>query len=99
MSKKKTDFKCDVSSKKNGDRFAQLHHAQKTALDDTANALQRIIRQQRLTEEMKAPFAGNVTDAKKDVLDAMVNLAIASSGSELSTARSLLSDYGLEDII
>jgi hypothetical protein len=48
---------------------------------------------------MKAPFAGNVTDAKKDVLDAMVNLAIASSGSELSTARSLLSDYGLEDII
>ena len=39
MSKEKTDLKCDVSSKKIGDTFAQLHHAQKTALDVTANAL------------------------------------------------------------
>ena len=99
MSKKKTDYKCDVSLKKNGDRIAQLHHAHKTALDDTANALQSIIRQQKLTDELKAPYAGNVTDAKKEVIDAMVNLAIASSGSKLSKARSLLSDYGLEDMI
>lgn len=99
MSKKKTDYKCDVSLKKNGDRIAQLHHAQKTALDDTANALQSIIRQQKLTDELKAPFAGNVADAKKEVIDAMVNLAIASSGSKLSKARSLLSDYGLEEMI
>lgn len=99
MSKKKTDYKCDVPLKKNGDRIAQLHHAQKTALDDTANALQSIIRQQKLTDELKAPFAGNVTDAKKEVIDAMVNLAIASSGLKLSKARSLLSDYGLEDMI
>ena len=99
MSKQKTDYKCAVSLKKNGDRIAQLHHAQKTALDDTANALQSIIRQQKLTDELKAPFAGNVTDAKKEVIDAMVNLAIASSGSKLSKARSLLSDYGLEEMI
>ena len=98
MKRKITDFSCGTVQSME-EITAQLHHAQKVALDDTANALQSIIRQQRITEEMKAPFAGNVTDAKKDVLDAMVNLAIASSGSELSTARSLLSDYGLEDII
>jgi hypothetical protein len=74
MNQEMTENKCDSLSKKNGDTIAQLHHAQKTALDDTATALQSIIRQQQLTEAIDTSHQGNVTDAKKDVIDAMVTL-------------------------
>lgn len=99
MNQEMTENKCDSLSKKNGDTIAQLHHAQKTALDDTATALQSIIRQQQLTEAIDTSHQGNVTDAKKDVIDAMVNLAIASSDGSFAKTRDILFEYGLEDMI
>jgi hypothetical protein len=96
---KKTLPKCDMASSQNEELVAQLHHAQKVALDDTANALESIILQQKLTIAVHAPYESNIMDAKKDVIDAMVNLAVASSGDDLEEVRAILSDYGLEDMI
>ena len=99
MSKKATSLKCDAAFKKNGDRAELLHRAQKTALDDTATALQSIIHQQKLTIQLEDSAVGNVTDAKKDIIDAMVNLAIASSEGSYTKTKEILAGYGLDDIV
>lgn len=85
--------------KKNGDSSQQLILARRAALDDTAKALQSIISQQKLTSQLKDERYGNVLEAKKDVVDAMVNLAIASSHGSHSKTKEILSGYGLEDMI
>lgn len=41
----------------------------------------------------------NFITLKNDVIDAMVNLAIASSDGSFAKTRDILSEYGLEDMI
>ena len=97
--KNEQSVKCGCPCKKNGDSLQQLSLARRAALDDTAKALQSIISQQKLTSEIKDQRYGNVLEAKKDVVDAMVNLAIASSEGSHTKTREILSGYGLEDMI
>ena len=76
-----------------------MHHAQKVALDDTANALQSITELEKLTNDTKQPNKGNVLDAKQDLWDAMVQLGIvASNGEGYAKIKEILSNYGLEDL-
>jgi hypothetical protein len=47
----------------------------------------------------KHPTPGNILDAKKDLWDAMVNLAIvASRGGGYDMVKEILAGYGLEEI-
>ena len=74
-----------------------MHHAQKVALDDTANALQSITELEKLTNDTKQPNKGNVLDAKQDLWDAMVQLGIvASNGEGYAKIKEILSNYGLD---
>lgn len=97
--KNENSVKCGCPCKKNGDSSQQLSQARRAALDDTAKALQSIISQQKLTSEINDQRYGNVLEAKKDVVDAMVNLAIASSEGSHSRIKEILSGYGLDDMI
>lgn len=97
--KSKTQPKCDMAVSQNEEIKAQLKHAQKVAMDDTASALESIIRQQKLTKVAGAPKWGNVRDAKQEVIEAMVSLAIAASEDGLKGAKAILSDYGLEHMV
>ena len=97
--KLKTQPKCDMAVSQNEEITAQLKHAQRVAMDDTANALDSIIYQQKLTIAADAPNVGNVKEAKQEVIEAMVSLAIAASEDGLEGARALLSDYGLEHMV
>ena len=76
-----------------------LEKAQLKALDDCAAALQSIIDLHAIVDETNQPTPGNVLDAKKDLCDAMVNLAIAASkGDGYAKIKEILAGYGLEDI-
>jgi hypothetical protein len=75
----------------NEELTAQLKHAQRVAMDDTANALDSIIQQQKLTIAADAPNVGNVKDTKQEVIEAMVSMAIAASEDGLEGARALFS--------
>ena len=76
-----------------------MHHAQKVALDDTANALQSITELEKLAIDTNQPNKGNVLDAKQDLWDAMVQLGIvASNGEGYAKIKEILSNYGLEDL-
>ena len=97
--KLKTQPKCDMAVSQNEEVLAQLKHAQRTAMDDIANALESIIHQQKLTKAVRAPRWGNVRDAKQEVIEAMVSLAIAASDDGLNGAKAILSDYGLDHVI
>ena len=85
-----TQFRTEIGLAKDERRILQVN---------TAKALQSIISQQKLTSEIKDQRYGNVLEAKKDVVDAMVNLAIASSEGSHTKTREILSGYGLEDMI
>lgn len=98
MSEIKTENKCDDSPCKTG-LITQLHHAQNEALDVTAGSLRSIINLQKLAIRTHSDYVGNILDAKKDVIDAMVNLAVASSEEGMKGVRKILSGYGLEDMI
>ena len=81
------------------EKTAQLHHAQKVALDDTANALQSITELEQLAIETNQHNTGNVREAKQDLWDAMVQLGIvASNGEGYAKIKEILSNYGLEDL-
>lgn len=95
----KTLPKCDKTVSQNDDITTQLKHAQRAAMDDTAIALDSIILQQKLTVVADAPNVRNVKDAKQEVIEAMVSLAIAASEDGLDGARALLSDYGLDHMV
>ena len=76
-----------------------LEKAQLKALDDCAGALQSIIDLHAIVDETNQPTPGNVLDAKKDLWDAMVNLAIvASRGGGYDMVKEILAGYGLEEI-
>ena len=76
-----------------------LEKAQLKALDHCAAALQSIVDLHAIVDETNQPTPGNVLDAKKDLCDAMVNLAIAASkGGGYAKIKEILAGYGLEDI-
>ena len=76
-----------------------LEKAQLKALDDCAAALQSIVDLQEIVIAAKHPTPGNILDAKKDLWDAMVNLAIvASRGGGYDMVKEILAGYGLEEI-
>ena len=76
-----------------------LEKTQLKALDDCAGALQSIIDLHAIVTETKQPTPRNVLDAKNDLRDAMVNLAIvASRGGGYAKVKEILAGYGLEDI-
>ena len=76
-----------------------LEKAQLKALDDCAAALQSIADLHEIVDETNQPTPGNVLDAKKDLWDAMVNLAIvASRGGGYDMVKEILAGYGLEEI-
>ena len=98
MKRKITDLSCGTVQSME-EITVQLHHAQKVALDDTANALQSITELEKLTNDTKQPNKGNVLDAKQDLWDAMVQLGIvASNGEGYAKIKEILSNYGLEDL-
>ena len=98
MKRKITDLSCGTVQSMD-EITAQLHHAQKVALDDTANALQSITELEKLTSDTNQPNKGNVLDAKQDLWDAMVQLGIvASNGEGYAKIKEILSNYGLEDL-
>ena len=98
MKRKITDLSCGTIQSME-EKTAQLHHAQKTALDDTANALQSITELEQLAIETNQHNTGNVRDAKQDLWDAMVQLGIvASNGEGYAKIKEILSNYGLEDL-
>ena len=99
MKRKITDLSCGAIQSIQ-ERTAQLHHAQKVALDDTANALQSITELEQLATETNQPNKGNVLDAKQDLWDAMIQLGIvASNGEGYAKIKEILSNYGLEDLL
>ena len=76
-----------------------LEKAQLKALDHCAAALQSIADLHEIVDETNQPTPGNVLDAKKDLWDAMVNLAIvASRGGGYDMVKEILAGYGLEEI-
>ena len=76
-----------------------LEKAQLKALDDCAAALQSIVDLHEIVIATKHPTPGNILDAKKDLWDAMVNLAIvASRGGGYDMVKEILAGYGLEEI-
>ena len=81
------------------DASEQLKHFQKNSLSQTACALECIISQQRLSEQLEVPNIGNIVDAKKSIVDSMVNLAIVSSAGDYNKTREVLAEYGIEDMI
>ena len=98
MKRKISDFSCGTVQSME-EITAQLHHAQKVALDDTANALQRITELEKLPNDTTQPNKGNVHDAKQDLWDAMVQLGIvASNGEGYAKNKEVLSNYCLEDL-
>ena len=98
MKRKITDLSCGTIQSMEV-KTAQLHHAQKVALDDTANALQSITELEQLAIETNQHNTGNVRDAKQDLWDAMVQLGIvASNGEGYAKIKEILSNYGLEDL-
>ena len=88
MKRKITDLSCGTVQSME-EKTAQLHHAQKVALDDTANALQSITELEKLTSDTNQPNKGNVLDALG---------IVASNGEGYAKIKEILSNYGLEDL-
>ena len=69
------------------------------AMDSCANALQLILFLQKESVVDNDVNQGNLLDAKKCIIDAVVNLAISASGRNHDETREILSAYRLEDMI
>ena len=99
MNLKETVKLCESCPNDYMDASEQLKHFQKNSLDQTASALECIISQQKLSEQLKVPNIGNIVDAKKSIVDSMVNLAIVATDGDYDRTREVLAEYGIEDII
>jgi hypothetical protein len=91
--------KCDNSVNHLSDGTNQLDEARRVALNDCSAALQSVIALQVLMNQVDADCKGNISDAKKDLLDAMVNITLSQAKGSYRRAKSILAEYGLEDII
>lgn len=77
----------------------ELHHARIHALDTTASALEKIIRQHELTEETGERGLQDIEAALNSAEDALFYLATASTIDDIDKTRELLKEYGREDLL
>ena len=77
----------------------ELHHARIHALDTTASALEKIIRQHELTEETGENGLRDIEAALNSAEDALFYLASASTVDEMDKTRELLREYGRGDLL
>ena len=77
----------------------QLHHSRIDALDTTASALEKIIRQHTLTEEAGERGLQDLEAALNSAEDALFYLASSSTVNEFDKTRELLKEYGREDLL
>lgn len=75
-----------------------LNQARIDALDGTADALKKIIRQKELTRSAGEGGLAEIGEAVNSAEEAMFYLAAASAQDE-DDARSILSGYGLERLL
>lgn len=76
-----------------------LHHARIDALDTTASALEKIIRQHQLTEEAGEDGLRDIEAALNSAEDALFYLSSASTVEDMQKTRELLSEYGRGDLL
>ena len=77
----------------------QLHHARIDAIDTTASALEKIIRQHELTEENGERGLQDLEAALNSAEDALFYLASSSTVDEIDKTRELLNEYGRGDLL
>ena len=77
----------------------ELHHARIDALDTTASALEKIIRQHELTEETDEDGLRDIEAALNSAEDALFYLASASTVDDMDKTRELLREYGRGDLL
>ena len=77
----------------------RLHQIRVGALDSTASALKKIIKQQELTEEIGENGLRDIEAAVSSAEDALFYLASASTVDDIDKTRQLLKDYGRGDLL
>lgn len=77
----------------------QLHQARISALDSTAVALKKIIKQQEMTEEIGEKGLRDIEAARNSAEDALFYLATASTVDDIDKTRDLLKEYGEGDVL
>ena len=77
----------------------RLHLIRVGALDSTASALKKIIKQQELTEEIGVDGLRDIEAALNSAEDALFYLASASTIDDIGKTRELLKEYGREDLL
>ena len=77
----------------------RLHQIRVGALDSTASALKKIIKQQELTEEIEENGLRDIEAAVSSAEDALFYLASASTVDDIDKTRQLLKEYGREDLL
>ena len=77
----------------------RLHQIRVGALDSTASALKKIIKQQELTEEIGENGLRDIEAAVSSAEDALFSLASASTVDDIDKTRQLLKEYGRGDLL
>lgn len=77
----------------------QLHHARIDALDTTASALGKIIKQHTLTEEAGERGLQDLEAALNSAEDALFYLASSSTVDDIDKTRELLKEYGRGNLL
>ena len=77
----------------------RLHQIRVGALDSTASALKKIIKQQDLTEEIGENGLRDIEAAVSSAEDALFYLASASTVDDIDKTRQLLKEYGRGDLL
>lgn len=80
-------------------RNQRLHHARIDAIDSTASALEKIIRQHELTEESGERGLSDIEAALSSAEDALFYLASASTVDDMQKTKELLCEYGRNDLL
>ena len=77
----------------------RLHQIRVGALDSTASALKKIIKQQELTEEIGENGLRDIEAAVSSAEDALFYLASASTVDDIDKTRQLLKEYGRGNLL
>ena len=89
----------DSVSRLTGCGNQELHHARIDALDTTAYALEKIIRQHELTDQEGEKGLRDIEAAINSAEDALFYLASASTINDMDKTRELLREYGRGDLL
>lgn len=90
---------CDSVSRLTGCGNQELHYARIDALDTTASALEKIIRQHELTDQEGEKGLRDIEAAINSAEDALFYLASASTINDMDKTRELLREYGRGDLL